>query len=134
LVWFCFIVAHNFLNKQTISKQKTEIASEGTAPSDENDSKLVSVKYEVFGRVQGVSFRHYTQKKATSLGVKGWVQNTLEDSVIGEAIGDAKAMQEFVEWLSNGPKLARVDKLITESLSNEQVHKLESTDGFLIVK
>ena len=37
---------------------------------------LVAVEFEVFGRVQGVFFRKFTNEKALSLGLRGWVKNT----------------------------------------------------------
>ena len=37
---------------------------------------LVALEYEVFGRVQGVFFRKFTNEKAQSLGLRGWVKNT----------------------------------------------------------
>ena len=37
---------------------------------------LVALEYEVFGKVQGVFFRKYTNEKAKSLGLRGWVKNT----------------------------------------------------------
>ena len=37
---------------------------------------LIAVDYEVFGRVQGVFFRKFTNEKANSLGLRGWVKNT----------------------------------------------------------
>ena len=37
---------------------------------------LVAVDYEVFGRVQGVFFRKYTNDKANTLSLRGWVKNT----------------------------------------------------------
>ena len=37
---------------------------------------LVALEYEVFGRVQGVFFRKFTNEKARSLGLRGWVKNT----------------------------------------------------------
>ena len=45
-----------------------------TLPGDE--MALVAVEYEVFGRVQGVFFRKFTNEKAVSLGLRGWVKNT----------------------------------------------------------
>ena len=39
-------------------------------------SGLVSVDYEVFGRVQGVFFRKYTAKQANALKLNGWIMNT----------------------------------------------------------
>ena len=37
---------------------------------------LVALEYEVFGKVQGVFFRKFTNEKAQSLGLRGWVKNT----------------------------------------------------------
>ena len=37
---------------------------------------LVAADYEVFGRVQGVFFRKFTNDKAKNLGLRGWVKNT----------------------------------------------------------
>ena len=37
---------------------------------------FVFVCLQVFGRVQGVFFRKFTQQQATSLGLRGWVKNT----------------------------------------------------------
>ena len=47
--------------------------------SDEAEAEamaLVAVEFEVFGRVQGVFFRKFTNEKALSLGLRGWVKNT----------------------------------------------------------
>ncbi|XP_060575297.1 acylphosphatase-1-like [Ruditapes philippinarum] len=43
---------------------------------------LVSVDFEVFGKVQGVFFRRYTQKKAKELHIVGWVMNTHRGTVL----------------------------------------------------
>ena len=37
---------------------------------------LIAVDFEVFGKVQGVFFRKFTNEKANSLGLRGWVKNT----------------------------------------------------------
>jgi hypothetical protein len=39
------------------------------------------VEATVYGRVQGVSFRYYTQQKARQLGLTGWVANHPDGSV-----------------------------------------------------
>uniref|UniRef100_A0A0E9UNE4 Acylphosphatase-1 n=1 Tax=Anguilla anguilla TaxID=7936 RepID=A0A0E9UNE4_ANGAN len=33
---------------------------------------VISVDYEIFGRVQGVFFRKYTQAEGKKLGLVGW--------------------------------------------------------------
>ncbi|ERE88173.1 acylphosphatase-2-like protein [Cricetulus griseus] len=49
--------------------------------------RLKSVDYEVFGRVQGVSFRMYTEEEAKKTGVVGWVKNTSKGTVTGQVQG-----------------------------------------------
>ncbi|XP_045045375.1 acylphosphatase-2 isoform X1 [Desmodus rotundus] len=48
---------------------------------------LKSVDYEVFGRVQGVCFRMYTEGEAKKIGVVGWVKNTSQGTVTGQVQG-----------------------------------------------
>ncbi|XP_054584178.1 acylphosphatase-2 isoform X4 [Eptesicus fuscus] len=48
---------------------------------------LKSVDYEVFGRVQGVCFRMYTEGEAKKIGVVGWVKNTNKGTVTGQVQG-----------------------------------------------
>lgn len=60
------------------------------------------------GRVQGVSFRWYTEQRARELGVYGWVRNEPDGSVALHAEGDDQAVDALVEWCRTGPALARV--------------------------
>ncbi|XP_062934533.1 acylphosphatase-2 isoform X4 [Cynocephalus volans] len=48
---------------------------------------LKSVDYEVFGKVQGVCFRMYTEDEARKIGVVGWVKNTSKGTVMGQVQG-----------------------------------------------
>lgn len=65
----------------------------------------------VHGRVQGVSFRHYTAVRARELGVAGWVGNLPDGTVAGEFEGDERAVRSLVEWCRTGPPAARVERL-----------------------
>ena len=49
---------------------------------------MLSVDYEVFGKVQRVFFRKNTKQKAEELGLKGWVKNTRSRSVAGQLEGE----------------------------------------------
>lgn len=65
----------------------------------------------VFGRVQGVGFRFFTENWANRLGLSGYVKNCADGSVEAYAIGDATALEEFKLHLSEGPRSARVDNI-----------------------
>ena len=68
----------------------------------------------VTGRVQGVSYRWYTQERARSLGVTGWVRNEPDGSVTALLAGPEAAVAAMLEKLRHGPAHARVDRVTTE--------------------
>ena len=71
----------------------------------------IRVSINVYGRVQGVAFRHYTRKRARELGVAGWIKNLPDDSVAGLFEGEESAVQSLVEWCRYGPPNARVERI-----------------------
>lgn len=68
-----------------------------------------SVDVRVTGRVQGVSFRYHAEREAVRLGVTGWVRNEPDGSVAAHAEGDPVAVETFVRWCHDGPRLAYVE-------------------------
>ena len=52
------------------------------------------MKFEVFGKVQGVGFRKLTKRRADFQDIKGWCKYTPNGTVKGEAIGDNKAIPD----------------------------------------
>jgi acylphosphatase len=70
-----------------------------------------AVDVTVTGRVQGVSFRYYTQEEATRLGVTGWVSNEPDGTVAGHLEGEAGAVDALVDWCRTGPRMARVERV-----------------------
>lgn len=86
----------------------------------------MALRIKVTGRVQGVFFRATTKEKADELGVKGWVRNEPDGSVLIEAEGEEDRLSEFKEWCIKGPAAARVDrvhanKIATRDYSNFEV-------------
>lgn len=70
------------------------------------------IKYEVYGKVQGVFFRKYTQKEAVKLRLSGWVMNTDNGTVVGVAEGPDQDIMKFKRFLENqGSPKSRIDKL-----------------------
>jgi len=62
----------------------------------------------ISGRVQGVAFRFYTQRKARELGVTGWVRNRRDGSVETMVQGSAGAVESMIAWARRGPPSAVV--------------------------
>ncbi|MEZ4667273.1 MAG: acylphosphatase [Anaerolineae bacterium] len=68
----------------------------------------------VFGRVQGVSFRFYTQSRAKELNIVGWVRNLPDGSVEVMAEGSRVRLEQLKAFLERGPQAARVTHLELE--------------------
>lgn len=63
----------------------------------------------ITGRVQGVGFRNFTQMRARQLGVTGWVRNEKDGSVQLKAEGPRGALEDLLEAVHDGPRMARVE-------------------------
>jgi acylphosphatase len=68
-------------------------------------------RFLVFGKVQGVYFRHSTRQEAKRLAIRGIARNLPDGSVEVLAQGGAAAVAELRLWLQQGPKQARVDEV-----------------------
>lgn len=79
-------------------------------------NELLRRRLLVRGRVQGVSFRAYTQAHALRLGISGWVRNLADGSVELEAQGSAALLDRLALACREGPPAARVDSLEVEPL------------------
>lgn len=65
----------------------------------------------ICGRVQGVGFRFYLQKKARELGLTGWVRNRRDGSVEAVIQGAPQAVETMTAWARRGPPSAVVAEL-----------------------
>ena len=79
------------------------------------------VRAIIYGRVQGVFFRRYTQEQAISLQIKGWVKNNFNGTVEAIFDGQESRVSEMIEWCQHGPTYASVEKVeIAPDNSSEQ--------------
>ncbi len=62
----------------------------------------------ISGRVQGVFYRANTEKRAVSLGLKGWVRNLPNGQVEVLAEGPEENLKQLMEWCRKGPPFSRV--------------------------
>jgi acylphosphatase len=68
-------------------------------------------RFLVFGKVQGVFFRHSARLEAQRLGIRGIARNLPDGSVEVLAHGAPSAMEELRLWLHKGPPEARVTEV-----------------------
>ncbi len=61
------------------------------------------------GRVQGVGFRYFILDRARELGLDGWVRNVGSQEVEVVAEGPRQALEQLVEAMRRGPRLAWVE-------------------------
>jgi DNA ligase D-like protein (predicted 3'-phosphoesterase) len=72
----------------------------------------------VSGSVQGVGFREATRRRASRLGLSGWVRND-DAAVAVHAEGPAAALDELAQFLREGPRGARVADVALERVRVE---------------
>jgi acylphosphatase len=80
----------------------------------ENRSTEARLHVVIHGRVQGVNFRYYTQKRAGELGLAGYVRNRADGTVEVVAEGSRATLEELLSFLHTGPRAAFVTQVDTE--------------------
>jgi acylphosphatase len=70
-----------------------------------------AVEVLVGGRVQGVGYRNFAQRRAHERRLTGYAVNLPDGRVKIRAEGDLQAIEEFVRELGKGPPLARVERV-----------------------
>jgi len=72
---------------------------------------MLTRRFVVHGRVQGVGFRWFVEREAQMLGISGWVRNNYDGSVEVLAAGSREQLAQLRERLQIGPRAARVDQV-----------------------
>lgn len=62
----------------------------------------------VSGRVQGVSFRYYTNLEVQRYAISGWVRNLSDGRVEIFVEGNEKELEAFLKWCHVGSSMAQV--------------------------
>ena len=85
------------------------------------------VRAVVSGRVQGVWFRESTRQCAEELGLRGYVRNLPGGQVEVVIAGEGAAVAAALDFLRDGPPLARVDRV-----EIEEPYEVEDHQGFRV--
>jgi acylphosphatase len=80
---------------------------------------MKSVRIILHGKVQGVGFRYYAYRKAMEHQIRGFARNSYDGSVLIEATGTEESLEEFIDWCSEGPPRAQVEKISINSIPFE---------------
>ena len=76
---------------------------------------LASIRAIAYGHVQGVFFRDFVSRRATELGLTGYVRNLPGGRAIEvQAEGERKQLEKLIDDLKIGPPSAKVEKVATE--------------------
>jgi acylphosphatase len=70
-----------------------------------------AVRVLIYGRVQGVFFRDWTVRNASSLGLDGWVRNRSDGTVEALFVGPDELVEKMIELAHNGPPSSKVSKV-----------------------
>jgi acylphosphatase len=79
-----------------------------------HETPVARVHVVAQGLVQGVGFRWFVAREASSLGVAGWVRNLVDGTVELEAEGEKQLLDLLVGTLRRGPRSAQVTGLRIE--------------------
>lgn len=90
--------------------------------------EVVTLRLFVSGKVQGVSYRRFAQKKALALSLEGWTRNLKDGRVEIWVRGAENILNQYLLCLWQGPALAHVTDIQREIVENEEY------EGFLILR
>ena len=83
-------------------------------------------RWFVSGRVQGVGFRFFVQRRAEELRLAGWARNLEDGRVEVYAVGPEKRLSELAAALHAGPPMSDVRTV------QEREEGVEKLTGFRI--
>jgi acylphosphatase len=95
------------------------------------DRTIVHVMIQ--GRVQGVGYRAWVEDQATLNGLEGWVRNRQDGSVEAVFAGPAQDVAEMMALCRKGPPAARVDRVIEEPASADQLRLRRAGEEFSVL-
>ncbi len=75
---------------------------------------MIRIHILVKGRVQGVSFRTYTEMEAKKLQLSGYAKNLPDGRVEIIAEGEKEVLEKLLLWSHEGSPYSKVDEVVEE--------------------
>lgn len=97
------------------------------APGDAARHVLVS------GRVQGVGFRAFVQRRAVELGLGGWVRNLRDGEVEAVFCGPDERVARMIEHCREGPAHAHVTRADVRDASDDELLRTRAGERFSVL-
>lgn len=95
-----------------VSSLSASTTNSNKEPPPTSNISLRACDFEVFGTVQHVYFRQYTQQEAKKLNLVGWVKNTQVNTVIGHVEGLKPNVEQMKIWLQTiGSPKSKITKV-----------------------
>ena len=85
------------------------------------------------GRVQGVGYRAWVERRARAHDLEGWVRNLTDGSVEALFAGPAEIVAGMVERCRRGPSSARVDAVEVHDAGAEALNLRRPGERFSVL-
>ncbi len=72
---------------------------------------IIARRITVYGRVQGVGFRHFVMMNASKLTLDGFVRNRKDGTVEALCVGEEAAVEALTEACRIGPPASEVGRV-----------------------
>ncbi|RMD67206.1 acylphosphatase [Candidatus Pacearchaeota archaeon] len=92
----------------------------------ENKDEQECVLVRVFGRVQGVNFRYNVKRFAERAGIRGFVMNLSDGSVLLHACAEREKLDALLAFIRSNPGLAQVRRVeVSKAEANARMKGFE---------
>ena len=77
-------------------------------------AEMIVLDAKVKGKVQGVGFRYFVQRRAAALGLCGYARNLADGDVEVVAEGNREQLETLLGDLNRGPSMSSVESVRAE--------------------
>jgi acylphosphatase len=89
---------------------------------------MISRRYVITGRVQGVGFRYFVYEAAQQLGITGWVKNRFDGAVeIHAESPDSERLSTFLALINAGPPMSIVENVEARDVAGQDCARFRIT-------